>query len=269
MSEPSSSSRSEGDGSSRLTEETDLSDLTSNIQGQGTDLEELRRIILGEDRVNREALANKLKKISAMQEEGQLEALSKILPDALSLSGDDKRLIHSLTLPVERTMLSSIKQNPKPMVDAIYPAIGPAIRRAIAEALSSMVESINQTLEHSLSVRSLQWRFEAWRTDKQFSEVLMAHTLSYRVEQLFLIDLKTALPIQHVYVDDIDVKDTDLVSGVFSAIQDFTRDSFNEDKGEPVRKFEIGSLFIITETGPRPTWQPSSEVPQPQSSTNN
>ena len=249
MSDPNSSTRSVGDGDTRLPVEGGISDMPDGLSGQDTDLEELRRIILGQEH---DALSEKLDKISALQEDGQLEALSKLLPDAIALSGDDKRLIHSLTLPVERTMLSSIKQNPKPMVDAIYPAIGPAIRRAIAEALASMVESINQTLEHSLSVKSLRWRLEAWRADKKFSEVVMAHTLSYRVEQLFLIDLKTALPIQHVYVKDADVKDTDLASGVFSAIQDFTSDVFfSEEHGEPVRNIEIGDLVITTEKGPR------------------
>ena len=79
--------------------------------------------------------------------------------------------------------------------------MGPAIRRAIAEALRAMVDSFNQVLQHSLSARALRWRVEAWRTGRPFAEVVLSHSLVYRVEQVFLVHRDTGLLLQHVAAD--------------------------------------------------------------------
>ena len=50
-----------------------------------------------------------------------------------------------------------------------------------------MVESMNRVMEQSLSMRSVTWRIEALRSGRSFSEVMLSHTMNYRVEQLFLI----------------------------------------------------------------------------------
>ncbi len=58
--------------------------------------------------------------------------------------------------PVEAVITSSVRRNPRPLADALFPVIGPAIRKAIAHALSGMLDSLNRTLEQSVSVRALQ-----------------------------------------------------------------------------------------------------------------
>ena len=60
--------------------------------------------------------------------------------------------------PVEAVITSSVRRNPRPLADALFPVIGPAIRKAIAHALSGMLDSLNRTLEQSVSMRALQWR---------------------------------------------------------------------------------------------------------------
>ena len=69
---------------------------------------------------------------------------------------------------------------------------------AFPVVLFSMLETINRTIEQRLSPQSVQWRIEAWRTGLPFSQVVMRHTLHYRVEQVFLIDEETGLPLQHI-----------------------------------------------------------------------
>jgi hypothetical protein len=56
-----------------------------------------------------------------------------------------------------------------------------------------MMQSFNQTIDHSLSFKGLAWRIEAWRTGRPFAEVVLLHTLRFRVEQLFLIHRDTGL----------------------------------------------------------------------------
>jgi len=71
--------------------------------------------------------------------------------------------------------------------------MGPAIRRAIGEALSRLIQSLDRALDHSLTWRGLGWRLEAARTGRSFAEVVLAHTLVFRVEQVFLIHRRTGL----------------------------------------------------------------------------
>ena len=92
----------------------------------------------------------------------------------------DPELARALAPPVEKAITASVRRDPKPLADAIFPIIGPAIRKAVAASLAAMVESMNRTLEHSVSWRAIRWRLEARRTGRTFGEVVLLHTLLYR-----------------------------------------------------------------------------------------
>ena len=93
--------------------------------------------------------------------------------------------------------------------------MGPAIRQAIRQALQSLTQSLNQTVEHSFSLKGLRWRIEAWTTGRPFAEVVLLHTLRYRVEQAFLIHRDTGLLLQHVATETAIVRDQEY--GVWNA----------------------------------------------------
>ena len=156
----------------------------------------------------------------------QARQVAAVLPQALQLQALDPELARALAPPVEDAITASIHRNPKPLADALFPVMGPAIRKAVAASLVGMVESFNRTLEHSLSWRSLTWRVEAFRTGRSFGEVVLLHTLLFRVEQVFLIDRTSGLLLQHVQAGVAGVQDADMVSGMLTAIRDFVGDSF-------------------------------------------
>lgn len=231
---------SSGDGGSR------------KVTTESQELAELRRIIMGSDGGRMADLEARLKLVSDLRAQGQVEAMSRALPKAIQLHNKNNASLSSaLSTTVENALTQSINRNPQPIVDAIFPVIGPAIRRSIKEALKSVMDSMNRTLEHSLSVKSIQWRMEAARTGKPFSEVVLAHTLSYRVEQLFLIDRKSGVPIHHLIADTVEAKDGDIVSGMLNAIQEFVRDSLGASREDVLESLEIGDLEILVEAGPK------------------
>ena len=82
--------------------------------------------------------------------------LARGLPEALAQCAGDSRLTAALQQPVEHVITTSVRRDPRPLADALFPVIGPAIRKAIAHTLSGMIESLNRTLEHSVSVRALR-----------------------------------------------------------------------------------------------------------------
>jgi OOP family OmpA-OmpF porin len=130
--------------------------------------------------------------------------------------------------------------------------LGPAIRKAIAEALAGLVSSINHALEHSLSLRGLRWRLEAWRTGVPYAQIVLRHALVYRVEQVFLIHGDTGLLLAHAWVPELAASNADLISGMLTAIRDFVADSFSREReAGGLRRFSVGELTVMVEQGPQ------------------
>ncbi len=209
---------------------------------------ELRRLLIGPEQQEINDLRERLEHQEALLPED----VSRVLPEAVRLrTSRDKKVTEALLPTVEEAIDISVRKNPQTLIDALFPVMGPAIRKAIAEALSGMTQSMNKTLEHSLSPQGLKWRLEAWRTGRSFAEVVMLHTLLYRVEQVFLIHKETGLMLQHVVAGDAAVQDADMVSGMLTAIQDFVQDSFSGEKGGTLETMQVGELSVWIEQGPR------------------
>jgi outer membrane protein OmpA-like peptidoglycan-associated protein len=211
----------------------------------GADLASLRSLLLAPEQQHLAALQARLDDTQARAED-----LADVLPHVLLQHAQDPHFTRALTPPIEKAITESVHRNPQPLADALFPIMGPAIRQAVAAGLAGMVESLNRTLEHSLSWRSIQWRLEGWRTGKSFAEVLLLKTLVYRVEQVFLIDRKSGLLLQHVHADSADVQDADMVSGMLTAIRDFVQDSFGTKSGDSLEALKVGDLSVWIEPGP-------------------
>ncbi len=210
-----------------------------------SDFAELRSLIVGPEQ-------RQLHTIQARLDDPATQArdVSRVLPVAMLLRKDDPQMTRALAPTVEEALTASVRRNPRPLADALFPIFGPAIRKAIAASLSSMLESLNQTLDHSLSWRALQWRITALRTGKSFAEVVLLNTLVYRVEQVFLIDRDTGLLLQHVTSAAVKAQDADMVSGMLTAIRDFARDSFRVSEDEALDQLRVGDLSVWIEGGP-------------------
>ncbi|MCH8962187.1 MAG: OmpA family protein [Bacteroidetes bacterium] len=220
---------------------------TAGSEGAGSselinaELEELRRLLLGGEQDRIEVLE---------QREVHVEDVSRVLPEAIALrAGQDDQLARALEPTIKETLRASIQRDPQPFADVLFPIFGPAIRKSIREALRSMLETINRTIEQRLSPQGIQWRIEAWRTGLPFSQVVMRHTLHYRVEQVFLIDEETGLPLQHVVAEAVDAQDSSLVSSMLTALEDFAHDSFDAEEEATLDTLEIGDLTVWIEQG--------------------
>lgn len=209
-------------------------------------LAQLRELLVGPERRELDELRQRLASSRAGAQE-----IAELLPQAITLrEQEDDQLGLALSGTVEAAIQTSVKNNPQPMIDAVFPVIGPAIRKAVSDALAKAVQSLNQTLEHSLSAKSLKWRLEAARTGKPFAEVVLLHTLRYRVEQVFLIHAESGLLMRHVAAEGVEAKDEQLVSAMFTAITEFVRDSFATDERAGLRTMQVGGVTVWVERGP-------------------
>src|SRR5579871_446659 len=182
-------------------------------------LAELRAILLGPDRLAWESMRQRLDNPARRAED-----VASVLAEAVRLRSDLK-LRRALQPLLEEALQLSAQSNPRMLADALFPVFGKAIRKAIAAELDSMLQALSQTLEQSVSWRSVKWRWESMRTGKPYAEIVLLRSLLYRVEQVFLIHRKTGLLLQHAAVENAETKDPDMVSGMLTAIQDFVHDT--------------------------------------------
>lgn len=221
---------------------------TADAEPQGArEWQRLRSLLLGHERASLAAL-----RASVGDHDSLARSVASVLPAAAAIRArQDDGLARVLAPVVEDSLQRSVRENPQPLVDALYPIMGPAIRRSIGETLAEMLQAFNGAVEQSFSVRALRWRLDAWRTGRSYADVVLLKTLVYRVEQVFLIHRETGLLLGHCLANGVVAQDPDMVSGMLTAIRDFIGDSFQVSAAEGVDAIRLGDLTILVRLGPR------------------
>ncbi len=208
-------------------------------------LEQLRTLLVGRE-------IEVLSRLSQVLEDPEqlAAAVGSVLPTAIAMVSSDAQLGQVLAPALEKATQSSIRNDPRTLLNTLYPLIVPAIRKSIGETIDETFQSLNESLKHSLTWRGLRWRWEAWRTGTPFAEVVLKHTLVYQVEHVFLIHRHTGLLISHVAAENAAGQDPQLVSSMLVAIQDFVRDSFSGAEHQGLDTVRLGELWLWSEPGP-------------------
>jgi OOP family OmpA-OmpF porin len=214
----------------------------------GAELEALRNLLFGAELGLLEDIRKRLDDPSCHARD-----VSTVIAEAVLLrSRGDGKLTVALEPVVEEIIKGALRRHPLEFTSVLFPLMGPAIRRSIAESFRGMLQGLHKTLENSFSWKGLRWRLEALRAGKAFSEIVLLHTLQYRVEQLFLIHSDTGLVLAHVQSGDAEGQgaagqEADMVSAMLTAIQDFVRDCFHSGGREDLDSLQMGESTIFVE----------------------
>lgn len=227
--------------SSKLTDE--------EWQEEQAKLAELRQLLLGTEHAQAVRLRPHLDKVEPKD-------LSRVLPTAIRLrNAQDQVLTDALMPTVAAALKVAVKRDPHAVAEAIFPIMAPAIRQAIATTFNQLVQSLDRALQYSFSWQGFKWRLEGWRTGKSFAEVVLYHTLLYRVDYVFLIHRETGLLLQHVSREGAEGQNAEVISGMMTAIksawQDFMHDSFGSDPKSFLSELRVGDYTIWFEQGPQ------------------
>lgn len=204
------------------------------------EFDRLKDLLLDDERQQRqsglEALDQKL--------QSSLDSLPTALPELFRKAQHDERLAKALEKPLADTLMRLARNQKQLLVGLLFPIIGPVIRRSIAETLAQLVRDMNRALDHSVSPTGLRWRWESIRTGVPFAQVVMRHTLRYRVEHLLLVDNQGGLLLAHVANGDAQLSDSDAVAGMLSALQDFARDAVLAGSDEQLNEVTVGGMKL-------------------------
>lgn len=210
------------------------------------DLDQLKELLFGAEKEALDSISERVER-----REVRTVDVADILPEAIHQSHrKDDELVESLTQPVGECLQRAFRDDPQTYGDALYPVMGPAIRKSIMHALRTFTQQINEAVEHSFSAKGLQWRWQASRAGVPFGEYLLQKTMRYRVEQAYLISRENGLLVGHVHHEASKIKDSDAVSAMFTAIQDFVKESFSPDRTGRLESADMGEFTLWAVHGP-------------------
>ena len=210
------------------------------------DLDQLKTLLFGAEKQALDSITDRVER-----REARAVDVAEILPEAIHQSHKkNDELVDSLTEPVGECVQRALHDDPETFSDALYPVMGPAIRKSIMQTLRNFAQQINEAVEHSVSPRGLKWRLQASRAGVPFGEFILQKTMQYRVEQAYLISRENGLLIGHVHHEASKIKDSDAVSAMFTAIQDFVKESFSPDRTGRLESADMGEFTLWAVHGP-------------------
>jgi OOP family OmpA-OmpF porin len=202
--------------------------------------EELRRLLLSGEREQLRDLRDRLTTGTPV------EGYSRGVAEAVKLTRErGEELVQALRPAVEGSIKQSIEKRaghlrwcaPIQLLDRWC-----AINWRNSASPDAVAQSDART---PFLLRGLKMALRSLAHGKSFAEVRECwRSLVYRVEQLFLIHRKTSLSLLHVALDPAIAKDSDMVAGMLSAIQDFARDSFATGDDSALEEFRVGELQV-------------------------
>ncbi len=210
------------------------------------DLDKLKDLLFGAEKQALDSIAERVER-----PETRTSDVADVLPEAIHRSHQrGSELVDSLTPPVGECLQQAFHNDPQTYSDALYPVMGPAIRKSITHTLREFSQQINAAVEHSLTPKGLKWRLQAARAGIPFGDFVLQRTLLYRIEQAYLISRENGLLIEHVHHAASKIKDSDAVSAMFTAIQDFVKESFSPDRTGRLESADMGEFTLWAVHGP-------------------
>ena len=188
-------------------------------------LEDLRQILFGQQ---------------VARLEGELDDLEQRLADRDALI--------ALVAPVlSDAIRRKIRDAREEMIEALYPVIGQAVVRAVSEAIRDLARKIDAQMRTSMAPRALWRRLRARLSGVSASEVALRESLPFEVAEVFLIHRETGLLLQHLSREPDASPDSDLISGMLTAIRDFARDAFGRGREGQLDEIQYGQRRILIE----------------------
>jgi hypothetical protein len=209
----------------------------------------LRQLLLQPERERLDALDTSIQRILA-----RFGDIPDVLAEDIERSfsqGKASRLSHALAEATTGALEIAVRRRPQSVVNAVYPVIGPAIRRSLGEAMREMADDLDRAVVDALSLRSLRWRLESWRSGVPYARVVLRHTTRYRVVHLYLIEAGSGTLLGYVAANGLPDLDADAIAGMFTAIDHFVRDSVSPGGVEGgIGSATVGDYRLVVSAGP-------------------
>lgn len=143
-----------------------------------------------------------------------------------------------------------IRDSRQDMVEALYPVIGSTVQRAIAEFARELQRNIDARLKAVVGPRGVLRNLWARLRGVPTAQLVLRDAMPFAIQDIFVIQRDSGLLIAHHHVGDSSTVDSDLISGMLTAIRSFARDSFGQGQTDrELNEIQYGEQSIILQTG--------------------
>jgi hypothetical protein len=206
-----------------------VEDDPADQQDEVSELGELKSILLGQDR-------------------RRTEALAEDLHDLRDLLSDEDTLASMMAPSIADAVRSAIRDNRDQMIEVLYPIIGQTVVRAVAEAVQDLARTVDARVRTSFAPVTLLQRLRARLSGVSEAELALRETLPFEVVEIFLVHRASGLLLRHLSSTSQKTPDSDLVSGMLTAIRDFVQDAFGRARQGQLDHIQYGDYRILVET---------------------
>jgi hypothetical protein len=161
---------------------------------------------------------------------------------------DREALVGTLSPLLGDLIRRKVRDAREEMIDALYPIIGQVVVRAVGEAIRDLARTIDARMRTTLSPRVLWRRLRARLGGVSSGEMALREALPFAVSDILLIHRETGLLLWHVPSGEEGMPDTDLVSGMLTAIRDFSQDALGGEEGGQLEEIQYGEQRILIES---------------------
>ncbi len=191
-------------------------------------LDSLRQILLSDQVAKTETLEAGLARLERqMHDEGFLvRMIAPVLGDAIRLKIQEAR---------------------DEMIEALYPIIGRVVQRAVAEAINDLARSLDAQVKGSFDPRLAWWRLQARFGGASEAHIRLRERLPFAVSDVLLIHRESGLLLDHLSGEQGGTADSDLFSGMLTAIRDFSQDTLGGGEETGLGEITYGDRRILIE----------------------
>ena len=192
------------------------------------ELEALREILLSQ---YRQRIA---------QDEAALKALERRI-------NDKDALVATITPVLGDAIRVKIRDSREEMVEALYPIIGRLVARAVSEAIRDLARTVDARVQNSFSPKVIGRRVQAWFGGVSSAEMALRESLPFEIIEIFLIHRRSGLLLLHISRDPSVSPDSDIISGMLTAIRDFASETFGRGQQGSLDEIQYGDRRILIE----------------------
>lgn len=218
-------------------------------------LKKLKKILLTDDqrRINQLEKQLELLRSQYRNKEQLIQTLNPVIAELIAnkIHSSKDEMAEVLAPVMGKAIKKQIENAKDDVVDALYPVIGKTIRRSIAEAMKNLAEMVNRKIENALRMNLLFIKLKSKITGVPEEQIFLKSALPFYIHDIFYIHKETGILISHVSnKKDSHHADEDIISGMLTAIRDFSKNAFAEDEDRDLKEIEYDDRQIILEGGP-------------------
>ncbi|MEZ4538995.1 MAG: hypothetical protein R3C43_03320 [Chloroflexota bacterium] len=192
---------------------------------------------------------------AAAAPEEMAEALGPVMAGAIRVqerrSRDD--LVDAVSPVLSEAIQVQIRDSRQSLVEALFPIIGEMAQRYIGEFFRELQRNIDARLKTGIGPQRMARQAQARLRGVAVSELEIRDALPFHVREIFVIQSGSGLLLARNGSDDVDADegvDSDLISGMLTAVREFMHDSFGHQGGtDPMDEIQYGEQRIIIQDG--------------------